>query len=315
MAEKTPAETPQSTVPATTRKDLKEQVLIVMDSIKDRTENGGLVIPKDYAVENSLRAAAFIIQDLTGIANCTPASINDSLFKMAAQGLDPIKQQCYFIVRSNKLTIDRSYQGAVVVGKRVANVEEVPAQVIRTGDEFEFITEKGRRTVTKHKQTLESLSGEIVGAYAIVEFNDGKPDYTDIMTIAEIKKSWAMSSNKSNNKLQTDYDGEACIRTVVRRALKPVIARSTDANLYQRQADDENDIEDTEHEEMASTTNNSEPAKPKTVSLPPSTSKNTVPPTTQKAEPVSEKPKETAPAATLFEEDKLDDSDPNNWPE
>ena len=59
---------------------------------------------------------------------------------------------------------------------------------------------------------------------------DGSKRY-DLMTIERIRKSWNMSSNKTNNKLQTEFITEACQRTVTRHLVKNLFNQSTDESL------------------------------------------------------------------------------------
>ncbi|NCX33612.1 MAG: recombinase RecT, partial [Actinobacteria bacterium] len=68
--------------------------------------------------------------------------------------------------------------------------------IIYEGDVFEYgiDTKTGRKYIIKHEQKFENISEEkIKGAYAIVLFADGTTD-VDIMTIAQIRKSWEQGS-------------------------------------------------------------------------------------------------------------------------
>lgn len=313
----------ESTQNSGVKKAKNELVEQVLGRVNDYTNNGNFVLPKDYAVENALRAAYFIIGETIdrdkkpALDVCTPASVGEALFRMVMQGLDPVKSQCYFIVNGNKLSMRRSYLGAIAVGKRVAEVKDCPAVVVHEGDEFEFEVVNGRKKVTHHKQTLESLDKPIAGAYAICEFTTDREEYVDIMTIKEIRESWKMSQNQNNNKLQSQFGPEAAKRTIINRTMKPVINTSSDANLYQKDLKEDNEIEETTHEVLES---NTKIGEKKIVSLPVATVKQTVPIETKKAEPVKVNTKEAEKeeVATLLaeesqEEEQSDDDDPESW--
>lgn len=215
----------------------------VLDSVERRvgqlTDGGMLHLPPNYSAANALKAAWLVLQEAKSskqsgekpvLEYCTRVSIANSLFSMVVQGLDPNRNQCYFIAHGKTLTLRRSYFGTLAIGKRVAKVRDVYAEVVYEGDDFEFETRRGIKTVTKHVQSLESMGGQIVGAYAVVEFTDEdmKPT-TEIMTWADIQKAWSKGGDK--NKARDEFPGEMAKRTVINRALKRHINSSDDEHL------------------------------------------------------------------------------------
>src|SRR5690606_18529173 len=117
----------------------------------------------------------------------------NALLDMVVQGLNPAKKQGYFIVYGRQLVFQRSYFGTMAVTKRVTGAKDIFAQVVYDGDEFEFEIDRGKKRVLKHVQTLKSLSsGKIVAAYCTIIFPDDR-EYTDIMTMDEIRQSWKKS--------------------------------------------------------------------------------------------------------------------------
>lgn len=59
---------------------------------------------------------------------------------MVVQGLNPAKNQGYFIMYGDKVQFQRSYHGTMAVTKRVAGAEEINAEVIFEGDEVKYKT-------------------------------------------------------------------------------------------------------------------------------------------------------------------------------
>lgn len=277
---------------ATTSDEDKKGKIVenVIGRVNELALNSGFSLPDNYAVENALRAAYFMIGDVvnkdgkSALDTCTVPSIKEALFRMAAQALDPIKSQCYFIAHGSKLTMRRSYFGSIAIAKRVAKVKDVTAAVIFEGDGFDYEMQDGRIVSLKHQQKFGNLDNEMVGAYCIATLEEGT-QIIDVMTIAQIKKSWKMSSNQgAGNKLQNDYGPEAAKRTVVNRCLKPLINSSDDANLFQKQdEEEENAVQETTHTVV------NEP--PKSISLPVVGKKTEQP----KPEPVKVEPKQTEP--------------------
>ncbi|MEJ7445812.1 RecT family recombinase, partial [Staphylococcus hominis] len=70
------------------------------------------------------------------LANCTKESMAQALLGMVTQGLNPAKNQCYFIPYGNKMQIQRSYHGNIMMLKRDAGAKDVVAQIIYKGDSF-----------------------------------------------------------------------------------------------------------------------------------------------------------------------------------
>lgn len=322
------AAAPPNTNNEAVKKSKNELVDQVLNRVQEYTSGGNFVLPKDYAVENALRMAYFMIGETLdkdkkpALDVCTPASIGEALFRMVMQGLDPNKVQCYFIVNGQKLSLRRSYLGAIAVSKRVANVKDCYAVVLHEGDVFQYEMVNGKKKIIKHEQKFEDLDNPIMGAYAITVFEGEREDEVDVMTIKEIKESWKMSQNQSNNKLQTQFGPEAAKRTVINRCLKPIINTSNDANLFQKELREDDEIEDTTFE-----TESSKPlGERKTVALPPATEKQAVPLKAKaQPEPVAaaqpqaaqkQQAQQAEPPATLFGDDPqpaADPNDPTSW--
>lgn len=267
------------------KKELVDQVL---GRINQLTQ-GGFVIPEGYLVENEVRQAYFILtQQRQGEGDygkpimevCSAESVANALFNMAAAGLSAIRNQCYFIPYGNNCTMIRSYFGSEAVARRVAGVVEVDPYTIHEGDKFAHILEGGKIVSVVHEQDFANLDKPIVGAYVFITFQNGKKA-VDLMTMAQIRKSWNMSRAKGEkNKLQTQFDVEAAKRTIIQRALKPIINASQDANVYQKDfsTDEESEVVDRTHEVITDRPS----IEAKTIALPPAAKLETVPVERQK---------------------------------
>lgn len=203
--------------------------------VSQLVDEGMLHLPPNYSAANALRAAYLILQETVDrnkkpvLEACTRASIANSLLSMVVQGLDPNRNQAHFIAHGTQLTLRRSYFGTLALAKRLGGVKDAYAEVIYEGDEFEFETERGRKKILKHKQTLDSIAkGKILGAYVVVEFDDGRED-AEVMPMVEIQKAWAKGGG--NNPARAEFPGEMAKRTVINRALKRHINSSDDSHL------------------------------------------------------------------------------------
>lgn len=219
----------------------EETITAVLAKIEGFTKNGGLTLPPNYNAGNSLQAAWLIIQDTKNVAKqpvlevCTKDSVANALFKMTVMGLNPMKKQCSFIAYGNQLTCQREYQGSIALAKRYG-LKSVKANVIYKGDVFEFETngDTGRKKILKHTQSMDSLDGQIIGAYAIVDLGDGNLD-TEIMTMGQIQKSWEQGPTKGKSPAHINFPDQMCCKTVINRAVKTIINSSDDADLFEEE--------------------------------------------------------------------------------
>lgn len=215
-------------------KNISEAVLAKVQTMQ---ETGGLVLPEDYHAGNALNAAYLKFKQLEDKNHkpaeqvCTKESVALALMDMVIQGLSPAKNQCYFVVHGNQLTLMRSYMGTVAAAKRFGGVKSVHAQVVYKNDRFEFEIDPstGTKKVTVHEQSLESIEeGTIRAAYAVVITKDDV--YYEIMTMDEIRKAWAQGAAKGGSPAHKNFPQEMAKKTVINRACKIFVNTSTDAD-------------------------------------------------------------------------------------
>jgi len=207
----------------------------VQNRVQELAKSGRIDLPKDYSVGNAMNSAWLILQGVVDrnkkpvLQSCTKDSVANALLDMAVLGLNPAKQQGYFIAYGNKLSWFTSYFGNVAAIQRIKGYEGLPsATLIYDGDEVELThDELGEEMVKSHETTWENkLKGNIVGAYASIKF-DGRMRQ-QVMTMAEIKESWSMSKT---NKEHKQFTGEFAKRTVLNRLMKNILKTSTDDDL------------------------------------------------------------------------------------
>jgi recombination protein RecT len=245
MTTATNANQPAQSTQAVAKKSAQEFFNSVSDQITKLTNDGGIELPAQYSVTNALKSAWLILSEVTNkdgkpvLEACTRPSIINGLMKMVTQGLNPAKMQCYFIPYGDKLNFQRSYQGSIALAKRVANVKAVNANVIYKNDSYVTTIDPatGIKKLMSHEQKLENRNdAEIIGAYAIVLFNDGTSQLEE-MTIQEIMKSWGQGQTKGNSPAHQNFKGEMAKKTVINRSLKTLINSSTDSGLMDEDGD------------------------------------------------------------------------------
>lgn len=253
------------TEPTTLAVTKEETVDVVAAKIRAFTANGELHFPPDYSPDNALKSAWLILQGTENkdhkpvLEICTRPSIANALLNMAVQGLNPAKQQGYFIAYGQTLTFQRSYHGTKAIALRVRpDIEDIVAQVIYEGDTFEYEIDRGRKLVTKHVQSLDNVDkAKTKGAYCTVIHTDGRA-YSVIMTFDEIKAAWRMSQMHpvSDNgtikegSTHAKFTAEMAQKTVINRACKPLVNSSDDADLMLVEAFEESEQDAAEAEAL-----------------------------------------------------------------
>lgn len=211
----------------------------------------GVTPPAGYNAENNVYLAMMQLSQMETrdhrplLQVVTPQSVANAMLEMTLKGLSLVKKQCAFIQYGNEVRLQEQYQGRMAMARRYgAGLPQ--AQVIYKGDEFAFEIDPttGRKVVTKHQQTLESIGGEIVGAWAIVPFADGSQQpIVEVMTMAEIKRSWMQGATKGESPAHKNFAGEMAKKTVISRAVKLFIQSTSDEDISPVEIDDQPTVE------------------------------------------------------------------------
>jgi len=219
---------------------VKSATTAVSTDVRGFLAHGSLQLPANYSVENALKSAALTLPSIKNFQNCTQDSIKSSLLSMCVQGLNPDKNQCYFIAYGETLTCQRSYLGNIAVAKRVdPNIDEIYSAAVYEGDKFDYEIKRGKIVEIHHSQKLENKSKPIVAAYATVVYKNGS-EISTVMTIGQIKQAWKQSTSKpvdEKGNLKADsvhakFPEEMAKKTVISKACKPIIGSSSDSSLF-----------------------------------------------------------------------------------
>lgn len=233
-------ETQAYTTPAEQREPSNPTV-VVQRQIDKYLGLGTIHLPEDYSVANALKNAWFKLQEVRtpdkqlAIHTCTRESITNALMLMCIQGLDPSKDQNYFIPYGQQLLCQRSYHGDIMlVEQRIKPGCKVYFSVVYEGDETEYSILLGRKYMKKNDQAPANLNNPIVAAYAGVIDENGVDLGVEYMSIERIQDSWKQSKTynpNSESSTHVRFDDEMALRTVIRRRLKNIIKSSSDKML------------------------------------------------------------------------------------
>lgn len=197
----------------------------------------GLQLPNNYNVNNAVLSGYLqIIQD-DKLKSCNPMSIQTSLIQMATLGLNPSKNQCYFVPYGGKLNLQLSYFGKQTAIKRIKGVIDVRADVIYKGTKYKLeVDDFGNdKVVVEEACPLEERKFEnIIGAWAKIILDKevwGSDEYSCVMTMEQIEKSWNQGATKGKSPAHLNFKDEMAKKSVINRCIKNYINSRDDQDI------------------------------------------------------------------------------------
>lgn len=236
-------------------------------ALKDRVlkeTNGALMklidskaqaLPKDFNKTRFMQNSMTVLQDTKDIEKCSPISIARTMLKGAFLGLDFFNRECYAIPYGNGLQFQTDYKGEIKLAKKysINPIKDIYAKVVREGDDFEESITNGKQTINFKPKPFND--GEILGAFAIVLFQDGSMLY-DTMSKKDIEAIREGFSKAKNSAAWTKTYGEMCKKTVLRRLCK-LIELDFDSVEQKKTYDESSDFEFKNNPEKAKSTEKS----------------------------------------------------------
>lgn len=200
--------------------------------------SGGIDMPANYSWANALKSAYLILSEakMTDkktpvLEGCTEESIATTLLDMVVQGLNPSKQQCYFIPFGNKLTLMRSYLGTIALTKRLPGVKDVKGYAVYKDDKlelgFDFLT--GKTIIKNFEPSLNRDPKNLVGALAII-VGDEEILHVEYMDIGQIRSAWNQGQMKGGSGAHKNFADQMAIKTVINRACKTYANTADDSD-------------------------------------------------------------------------------------
>lgn len=210
---------------------------IVFNKVVGLQAKGAIDFPNNYSVGNALKSAYLILQEAKTrekkpvLQVCTQESIANTLLDMVVQGLNPSKQQCYFIPYGNQLTLSRSYLGTIALTKRLKGVKDVVAYPIYKNDKldigFDILT--GKTKINEFKPALDHKAQDLIGALGIV-VGDNEILYLEYMNMEQIRNAWNQGTMKGNSPAHKNFPDQMAIKTVINRVCKKYVNAADDSD-------------------------------------------------------------------------------------
>lgn len=210
-------------------------------------KNGDVILPPNYDVNDAVKALYLkTIQTVDKqkrpvLEVCTRKSIEQVVQNYVSKGLNIAKNQCYLVCYGNTLTLQESYFGKQKEANAYAGIT-INSNVIYEGEKVNIVVRPNGTKIIEHTPDFSKFdTNKIIGAYAIAVNDKGEVVDSDIMTMKEIRQSWAKSS--SGGTVHKEFPVEMTRKTVIARLAKRFINTSDDSTKFEVVNSDMGDYE------------------------------------------------------------------------
>lgn len=200
-------------------------------------KNGDVILPPNYDVNDAVKALYLkTIQTVDKqkrpvLEVCTRESIEQVVQNYVSKGLNIAKNQCYLVCYGNTLTLKESYFGKQKEANAYAGIT-INSNVIYEGEKVNIVVRPNGTKIIEHTPDFSKFdTNKIIGAYAIAVNDKGEVVDSDIMTMKEIRQSWAKSS--SGGTVHKEFPVEMTRKTVIARLAKRFINTSDDSTKFE----------------------------------------------------------------------------------
>jgi recombination protein RecT len=135
--------------------------------------------------------------------------------KAASYGLDPFKNEIFFIKYGNTARIQFAAEAYLAKARTMEGFQPPDTQMVHENDEFKIAMNPETKEMEVVKHEISFPRGKIIGAYSIA-YRDGHRPVTVIMDIEEVSHMFTGQNKDNWNKWTSDMFG----KHVQQRALK-----------------------------------------------------------------------------------------------
>ncbi|WP_077301517.1 RecT family recombinase [Virgibacillus pantothenticus] len=163
---------------------------------------------------------AFAPQVIEVMRNSIAPTANDQEFllfahKAASYGLDPFKNEIFFIKYGNTARIQFAAEAYLAKAREKEGFQAPDTQMVHENDEFQIAMNKETKEMEVVKHEISFPRGKIIGAYSIA-YREGYRPVTVIMDIDEVSHMFTGQNKDNWKKWTADMFG----KHVQQRALK-----------------------------------------------------------------------------------------------
>ena len=195
-------------------------------------------LPKDFNIERFVQNSIALLNDKPELKQFNQTQIMNGLLKGSYLGCDFFNSECWLIPYKGQLQFQLSYRGEVKIAKKYSTrpILDIYAKVVRQGDEFQESIINGKPNIDF--KPLPFNGGSIVGAFAVVLFQDGGMMY-ETMSLADIEK--ARQQGMGNTPAWKNWYDEMSKKVVVKRLCKNItmdMENATQLDVYNHERED-----------------------------------------------------------------------------
>ena len=191
------------------------------EQLTDKLISYETALPKNFNRERFVQNCLTVMNEKPELAKINKAEVIQGLCKAAFLGLDFMNKECYLIPYGNSVQFQTDYKGEkkFVKNYSIRPINDIYAKVVREGDFFEERILNGQPSVDF--KPLAFNNGKIVGAFAVVLYNDGGMEYETMSTedINSVRNNYSKASQSKAWKYSFD---EMAKKTVLRRLCKHI---------------------------------------------------------------------------------------------
>ncbi len=255
------ATTKQNTALNTNKKvSITDNVLM---AVNKRCEEG-MILPENFNPVNSLKQAQVTLNMMQFegkpiLEVTTKASVANCLMASCMDGMDFVKNHCWFIPRKLKAPIKENVDGVEVEKyveltlmegiygreakmKRINPKYNAIVNFVKAGDEFEYSIDPltGLTRIDKHTTTMANFDNDIVMAYTYT-LDENNIQNVFIMSKKQWVQSWTASSN--GGAVAKKYPEDFIIRTIIKKATKHIVKSNVGGSWVNEENDEPNVVD------------------------------------------------------------------------
>ena len=191
------------------------------DLLTDKLQMVSNALPKDMNKERFVQNCMCVFNEKPELKAVNKTDLLMGLLKGAYLGLDFMNKECYLIPYSGTVQFQTDYKGECKFVKRysIRKIRDIYAKVVREGDSFEEAVIDSVPVINFRPKPFNSA--DIVGAFAVVLYEDGGMDY-ETMSVKDIQSVRNNYSKASQSKAWKYSFDEMAKKTVLRRLCKHI---------------------------------------------------------------------------------------------
>lgn len=189
--------------------------------LTDKVEFVTDALPQGFNKTRFVQNCTAVLNSNKDLMKINKNMLIEGLMKGAYLGLDFMNKECYLIPYGNTVQFQTDYKGEIKFVKRysIRKIQDIYAKVVREGDEFSETILGGKPSIDF--KPIPFNGNEIVGAFAVVLYEDGGMDY-EVMSIKDIHNVRNNYSKAAQSKAWKYSLDEMAKKTVLRRLCKHI---------------------------------------------------------------------------------------------